>query len=87
MLRILATHYQVSNREFLDNFKSRSIFLDLIRKIKHKYYVRNESKRIIYDYDYYMKNNKEKKIYINYNEKFETYDLDLTLKSNKVIID
>ena len=47
---------------FLDNFKSRSIFYDLIRKIKHKYYVRNESKRIIYDYDYYMKNNKEKKI-------------------------
>ena len=72
---------------FLDNFKSRSIFYDLIRKIKHKYYVRNESKRIIYDYDYYMKNNNEKKIYINYNEKFETYDLDLTLKSNKVIID
>ena len=34
-----------------------------------------------------MKNNKEKKIYINYNEKFETYDLDLTLESNKVIID
>ena len=34
-----------------------------------------------------MKNNKENKIYINYNEKFETYDLDLTLESNKVIID
>ena len=72
---------------FLDNIKSRSIFYNLIRKTKHKYYVRDESKRIIYDYDYYMKNNKEKKIYVNYNEKFDIYNLDEILKSNNGIID
>lgn len=72
---------------FLDNIKSRSFFSNLVRKIKHKYYVKDESKRIIYDYDYYMKNNKEKKIYVNYEEKFGIYNLDRVLKSNSGIID
>ena len=72
---------------FLDNIKSRSVFISLVKKIKYKYYVRDETKRIIYDYDYYMKNNKEKKIYINYDKKFEIYDLETSLKSNKIIVD
>ena len=71
---------------FLDNLKSRSIFANLIRKIKHKFYIKDETKRIIYDYDYHMKNNKEKKIYVNYEKKFDMYDLDLILKSNNKII-
>ena len=72
---------------FLDNIKSRSILANLIKKIKHKYNMKDESKRLIYDYDYHMKNNKEKKIYINYNDKFDMYDLNISLKSNKIIID
>ena len=34
---------------FLDNIKSRSIFYDYIRKIKHKYY--SKEKKIEYDFD------------------------------------
>ena len=72
---------------FLDNVKSRSFFADLIRKIKHKYYNKNEKKRIIYDYDYSMEENKKKYFYLNFKEKQKIYDFDEVIKKNKFMVE
>ena len=53
---------------FLDNIKSRSFLADKLRKTKHKYYNKNENKRIVYDYDQSMKKYKKKYFYLNYEE-------------------
>ena len=71
---------------FLDNIKSRSFLADQLRKIKHKYYNKNENKRIVYDYDHSMKKYKKKYFYLNYEEKLEIYDLDFVKKKNEAII-
>ena len=47
-----------------DNIKTRSIFYDLTRKIKHKYY--NSDKKLLYDFDISFKeyhNRKKKEFY------------------------
>ena len=67
-----------SNKQYVfrDNMKSSSIIYDLLRKIKHKYYV-NEDKRIIYDLDYFKKNKIKKNFkFLNYEEVFNYYDTD-----------
>ena len=45
--------------QFKDNLKSRSIFYDLLRKIKHKYY--NKDEKLIYDLKHALKTKKDKK--------------------------
>ena len=35
----------------MDNLKSRSIFYDLLRKTKHKYYT-TDKPRVVYDFDH-----------------------------------
>jgi len=72
---------------FFDNIKSRSLVYDLIRKIKHKYYKIDESKRIIYDFNYSMKKSNEiKKNYLNFSEKINKYNfLELSLKYENII--
>ena len=62
---------------FSDNFKSSSIFYDLLRKTKHKFYLGNEQKRIIYDLDYTIeeKTSGSKFQYLSYNQKLKLYDL------------
>jgi len=62
-----------SIERFVDNIKSRSIFYDLIRKTKYKYYI-NKSKIVIYDLDYIQKRKKNKNKYINYEEKLKIYN-------------
>ena len=66
-----------------DNIKSRSLILDSIRKIKHKYYKGNEKKRIIYDFDYMIKNKSSDFEYQNFDEKLKYYDLEKILDENK----
>ena len=71
----------------LDNLKSRSIFSDLLRKVKHKYYNKKEEKRIIYDYDYSIKKMSEEKIYYtNYNNQLEKFDLEEMISKKKNIV-
>jgi lysophospholipase L1-like esterase len=70
---------------FNDNFKSSSIFYDLLRKTKHKYYSGNEQKRIVYDLDYALKENNSipKFEYLSYNEKLKLYNLNKLKKLNE----
>ena len=70
-----------------DNLKSRSIFYDLLRKTKHKYY-KNEKKRIIYDFDYSMKKYSKNKSYnfLNYDDAIKKYNINkLEIKYNERI--
>jgi len=62
---------------FSDNFKSSSIFYDHLRKAKHKFYLGNEQKRLIYDLDYTLgeKISGSKFQYLSYNQKLKLYDL------------
>ena len=72
---------------FLDNLKSRSIFSDLFRKIKLKYYKKAEEKRIIYDHDYAINKNIKNNIsYLSYQEKSKKFDLDKLTESKKNIV-
>ena len=70
---------------FKDNFRSRSLIYDTVRKMKHKFYTGNEEKRIIYDFDH---TNKKNKIfsYLSYSQKLKTYDVPNLSKKNKKII-
>ena len=75
-------------RSFFDNIKSRSFLADLLRKTKHKYYKRDESKRIIYDYDHAMRESqKQNKFYLNFEEKKKIYNLEDVLYKNKFIVE
>ena len=72
--------------QFIDNIKSRSIFSDVLRKIKQKYYTKNTE--IIYDFDHSMKLVKAKNSYkfLNYHNALKYYDLDkVLLKHNNRI--
>tara|TARA_E500000331_G_C17222208_1_gene698645 strand:- start:620 stop:1711 length:1092 start_codon:yes stop_codon:yes gene_type:complete len=66
-----------------DSIKSSSITYDLLRKIKHKYYV-NEDKRILYDFDYSKKNKIKKDFkFLNYEEVLNYYNPDNILNKHK----
>lgn len=67
-------------KNFKDNLKSRSIFYDLLRKIKHKYY--SNEKKIVYDFDHGIKNyNKDNKFkFLKFDEALKLYDLNFLLK-------
>ena len=72
---------------FKDNIKSRSFIADLLRRIKHNYYKKNEKKRIIYDYDYAMKENeKQKKFYLSFEEKKKIYANSAVFQKNKLMV-
>jgi len=74
-----------SNKQYVfrDTMKSSSIIYDLLRKIKHKYYV-NEDKRIIYDFDYFKKNKIKKEFkFLNYEEALNYYNIDTVLNKHK----
>ena len=74
-----------SNKKYVfrDTIKSSSIIYDLLRKIKHKYYV-NEDKRVIYDFDYFKKNKIKKKFnFLNYDEALNYYNIDNVLNKHK----
>ena len=67
-------------KNFKDNFKSRSVFYDLLRKIKHKYY--SNEKKIVYDFDHgiknYIKDNDYK--FLKFDEALRLYDFNTLLK-------
>ena len=75
-------------RSFFDNVKSRSFLADLLRKVKHKYYKRDERKRIIYDYDHSMRESeKQNKFYLNFEEKKKIYNLEDVVYKNKLVVE
>ena len=77
-----------SNYEIIkDNFKSRSIFYDLIRKIKHKYYIRDKV-RLTYDFDHSIKkfSNKNKFDFLTYKDAVDSYDIKKINKKNEKLI-
>ena len=70
--------------KIVDNIKSRSIFYDLLRKTKHKYYTSNKPK-VIYDFDHTAElfhKNKEYR-FLNYNDALKLYDINKLIKQNK----
>jgi lysophospholipase L1-like esterase len=77
------------NESFRDNIKSRSIFYDLLRKTKHKYYRGNENKRVTYDFNLFSKERSELEVkeYYTFKEKLQVYNLEEILKKNKKRID
>ena len=74
--------------EIMDNMKSRSIFYDLSRKIKHKYYTSDKPK-VIYDFDHSLKKlHKDKKYrFLSYSDALRLYDIDQLMMKNKKKID
>ena len=72
--------------QFKDNIKSRSIFYDLLRKIKHKYY--NKGEVVVYDFNKAIeRKNKLKKFrFLNYDEAIKKYDIDKLKKENELLI-
>jgi len=73
---------------FKDNIKSRSIFYDYIRKIKHKYYL-NKKKTISYDFNRGIKNlYKEKNFnFLEYDQALKTYNISKLKKNNRLLIE
>tara|TARA_B100000035_G_C20999310_1_gene554085 strand:- start:524 stop:1438 length:915 start_codon:yes stop_codon:yes gene_type:complete len=66
-----------------DNIKSRSIFYDYVRKIKHKYYV-NEKKTVSYDFDFGIKNYTQKGFdFLDYDKAIKIYDIPKLKEDNK----
>ena len=66
-----------------DNIKSRSIFYDYIRKIKHKYYL-NEKKTVSYDFDFGIKNYTQKGFdFLDYDKAIKIYDIPKLKEDNK----
>ena len=72
---------------FKDNIKSRSLFYDYLRKIKHKYYL-NTKKTISYDFDYGIKNYyKEKEFnFLNYDQAIKIYNISELKISYEILI-
>lgn len=71
--------------QFKDNIKSRSIFYDLLRKIKHKHY--NKSKKMVYDLNYALKTKKNKKEFLGFDESLKIHDVNKIIKENKSLIE
>ena len=70
-----------------DNIKSRSIFYDYVRKIKHKYYL-NEKKTVSYDFDFGIKNYTQKGFdFLDYDKAIKIYDIPKLKEDNKDIIE
>ena len=81
--------------EFIkDSLKSKSIFYDTLRKVKHKYYI-NMDKVVLYDFDYSVKNyTKQKKWgdqnkykFLSFDDALNFYNLNDLLLKNKKLID
>ena len=71
---------------FKDNIKSRSVFYDLLRKIKHKYYNRKE--KLIYDFDHALNNPKKKKTsFMDFDEALQKHDVKKLLIENSKLIE
>ncbi len=70
--------------QFKDNLKSRSIFYDLLRKIKHEYY--NKDEKIIYDLKHALKTKKNKKSFLGFNEALKIHNLKKLEEENKLLI-
>ena len=70
--------------QFKDNLKSRSIFYDLLRKIKHKYY--NKDEKLIYDLKHALKTKKDKKKFLGFEEALKIYNLEKLENENKLLI-
>ena len=69
-----------------DNIKSRSVFYDLLRKIKHKYYNRKE--KLIYDFDHALNNPKKKKTsFMDFDDALQKYDVKKLLIENSKLIE
>ncbi len=68
---------------FLDNIKSRSIFYDYIRKIKHKYY--SKEKKIEYDFDNSIKKNDDVN-FLSYKDFTRNKDIEKILSENNELI-
>ena len=66
---------------FLDNIKSRSIFYDYIRKIKHKYY---SKEKIEYDFDNSIKNDDVD--FLSYKDFKGKKDIEKILSKNNELI-
>ena len=51
-----------AKQRFYENLRSRSIFYDLVRKIKHKYYS-SDKKKLFYDFDHSIKEYQKSKMF------------------------
>tara|TARA_Y100000816_G_C26028074_1_gene538040 strand:+ start:82 stop:1137 length:1056 start_codon:yes stop_codon:yes gene_type:complete len=74
--------------KIMDNLKSRSIFYDLLRKTKHKYYS-SDKPRVVYDFDHSRTKlfwGKKFK-FLSYSEALKLYDIDELIFKNKEKID
>ncbi len=76
-----------SKIEFIkDNLKSRSLIYDLLRKVKHKYYI-NDEKKVSYDFDKSIKNyTKDKFDFLAYDDAIKTHNLKNLKKKHKKLI-
>ncbi len=72
------------NEQIKDNIKSRSIFYDLLRKTKHKYYTSDKPK-VIYDFDHSVEKFHEDKKYkfLKYDNALKIYDIKELMKENQ----
>ena len=72
----------------MDNLKSRSIFYDLLRKTKHKYYT-TDKPRVVYDFDHSRTKlfwGKKFK-FLSYSDALKLYDIDELMLEHKEKID
>ena len=77
-----------SKIEYLrDNIKSRSLFYDLLRKVKHKYYL-SDKKTLSYDFDHGIKNYSKKNgfSFLNYEDAIQIFDLTSLKNKNQLLI-
>ena len=71
-----------AKQRFYENLRSRSIFYDLVRKIKHKYYS-SDKKKLFYDFDHSIKEYQKSKMFKNLN--FLSYDEYIKINNKKKI--
>ena len=77
-----------SKERIFDNIKSRSIFYDLLRKTKHKYY-NSKKTRIIYDFNHSSERfyKKRKFKFLNYNDALKIFDINNLIEENQERVD
>ena len=75
------------SEQIKDNIKSRSIFYDLLRKTKHKYY--NKKNVIVYDFNEAIKRKNELKKFkfLSYEDAIERYDIEKLAQENRPLIE
>ena len=74
------------NERFKDNIKSRSIFYDLLRKTKHKYY--NKGNKVVYDFNnaLKLKGEKDNFKFLKYEDALKFYNINKIKKENELFI-